>query len=258
MTDQDDCPVVPLDVDDRTRERLDAMLGVTTLDFAAMVRAAGLDPKTAFRGRVLRDIDFGDSDLSEFDFTGTEFVNCKKVGLENCIQDFKVLFVAFDWGDEYFMECISRIKKDVAALFPISFNDYPVYSHPRQLFLPIGGFDNRVSASNCILLIVILSSGYYKHSSFQLKTIFSFIYELLMSRSRDKLLHVQVYQDSRIIDYPDTFYGSYRVKRIRQIIADAELANPVLWEKYDNNPRLADVIVSNIIQLRSKIFHDPD
>lgn len=57
------------------RRRFDAMTAEPSDDFVALVRAAGLDPKTSFRGRVLR-IDFGDADLSGFNFSGADLSAC--------------------------------------------------------------------------------------------------------------------------------------------------------------------------------------
>lgn len=69
-------PPLELAVDDRLKTRLAALLEVTTLDFPAMTRAAGLDPATSFRGTRIRGVDFGESDLTGFDFTGANLVDC--------------------------------------------------------------------------------------------------------------------------------------------------------------------------------------
>jgi hypothetical protein len=41
-----------------------------------MAFAAGLDPKTSFRGIRIHFLDFGESDLTGFDFSGTDLTGC--------------------------------------------------------------------------------------------------------------------------------------------------------------------------------------
>ncbi|ATX64615.1 WD40 repeat domain-containing protein [Roseinatronobacter bogoriensis] len=53
------------------RRRIEDLTAEPSDDFVAMVRAAGLDPKTSFRGKKLK-VDFGASDLSGFDFSGAD------------------------------------------------------------------------------------------------------------------------------------------------------------------------------------------
>ena len=57
------------------RQKIEALMAEPTDDFVALVRAAGLDPKTSFRGKTLR-IDFGAADLSGFDFSGADLSGC--------------------------------------------------------------------------------------------------------------------------------------------------------------------------------------
>lgn len=65
-----------LELSKEVADRLDALLAVETADFPAMAAAAGLDPKTSFRGKDLRGVDFGESDLSGFDFTDADLRGC--------------------------------------------------------------------------------------------------------------------------------------------------------------------------------------
>lgn len=69
-------PSVELAVDDRIKDRLGALMEVSTLDFRAMTFAAGLDPKTSFRGKRIHFLDFGESDLTGFDFSGADLTGC--------------------------------------------------------------------------------------------------------------------------------------------------------------------------------------
>jgi formylglycine-generating enzyme required for sulfatase activity len=50
-----------------------AILRARDADFATLARLGGLDPARHFRGADLRDVDFGDDDLSGFDFAEAEF-----------------------------------------------------------------------------------------------------------------------------------------------------------------------------------------
>jgi hypothetical protein len=46
-------------------------------DFAKLVELSGLDPKVAFRGANLTDVDFGFADLSNYDFSGADLTGAK-------------------------------------------------------------------------------------------------------------------------------------------------------------------------------------
>jgi hypothetical protein len=69
-------PAVELAIDDRIRDRLDALMEVMSLDFRAMAVAVGLDPATSFRGKRIHFLDFGESDLTGFDFSGADLTGC--------------------------------------------------------------------------------------------------------------------------------------------------------------------------------------
>jgi uncharacterized protein YjbI with pentapeptide repeats len=67
----------PADITDITlsaplQQKVEAVLQQKTADFRAMTEAAGLDPAHSFRGKTLRNIDFGTSNLWGFDFTGAD------------------------------------------------------------------------------------------------------------------------------------------------------------------------------------------
>lgn len=50
-----------------------AVLRARDADFATLARIGGLDPSRHFRGSDLRNVDFGDDDLSKFDFREADF-----------------------------------------------------------------------------------------------------------------------------------------------------------------------------------------
>jgi formylglycine-generating enzyme required for sulfatase activity len=54
-------------------ETAQAILRARDADFAALARIGGLDPTQHFRGADLRNVDFGDDDLSGFDFREADF-----------------------------------------------------------------------------------------------------------------------------------------------------------------------------------------
>ncbi len=54
-------------------ETAQAILRARDADFAALARLGGLDPQRHFRGADLRNVDFGDDDLSGFDFCEADF-----------------------------------------------------------------------------------------------------------------------------------------------------------------------------------------
>lgn len=67
---------VELAIDHRIKDRLGALMEVSTLDFRAMAVAAGLNPTTSFRGIRVHFLDFGESDLTGFDFSGADLTGC--------------------------------------------------------------------------------------------------------------------------------------------------------------------------------------
>lgn len=62
------------------QQKLASILAVQELDFRELAMAAGMDPCRDFVGKVFEDIDFGESDLSGFNFSAATFKNCN---LEN-------------------------------------------------------------------------------------------------------------------------------------------------------------------------------
>jgi len=87
----DDTPperAIELALPPEARARIEAMVAEPTGGFLAMVKAAGLDPKRSFRGKVLR-FDVGESDLRGFDFSGADLtrVNLSKAKLAGVTLD---------------------------------------------------------------------------------------------------------------------------------------------------------------------------
>ncbi|MCC5993972.1 MAG: pentapeptide repeat-containing protein [Rhodobacteraceae bacterium] len=69
-------PAVPVKLPAQAKTALARMFSTHGCDFAALARAAGLDPARDFRGADLRGVDFGTSDLGGFDFSGADLSGC--------------------------------------------------------------------------------------------------------------------------------------------------------------------------------------
>jgi hypothetical protein len=69
--------------DSRTilHQRLDALSRATELLFSELCRLVDLDPQSHFTNRTLKDVDFKGSDLSQFDFSRTQFIRCSFLGV---------------------------------------------------------------------------------------------------------------------------------------------------------------------------------
>ncbi|MEM8541702.1 MAG: pentapeptide repeat-containing protein [Pseudomonadota bacterium] len=68
---------VELQLPNEAKERITRLIQTDSSDFRELALAAGFDPATSFRGKTLRNIDFGTSDLSGFDFSGADLRGSK-------------------------------------------------------------------------------------------------------------------------------------------------------------------------------------
>lgn len=59
-------------VDADKLRRIVEVLDADTSSFVELTRIAGLDPRTAFKGAVLRGVNFGTDDISGYDFSGAD------------------------------------------------------------------------------------------------------------------------------------------------------------------------------------------
>lgn len=66
------------------RKRIAAVLATNERDFATLVRIAGLNPGSDFRGRDLRGWPLADEDVRGFDFTGSDL---RSTGIESSLRD---------------------------------------------------------------------------------------------------------------------------------------------------------------------------
>ena len=155
---------VEMKLADEARATIERILGVDRLDFRAMAEAAGLDPRTSFRGADLRGIDFGQSDLSDMDFSyadlrGANLRNAYKkntifsgaktegaVGLNDLINK-KEQTVSFENKEKKIQADI--LKKDGEAA--VDRNEYEIaetkFSQAELLYRQIGYW---MGEANCI------------------------------------------------------------------------------------------------------------